>query len=170
MVDTTALENKWYVVVAKTNYYKRMVALFEKLGVSYYLPVQRQLHYWSDRKKWINVYVLSPYLFLFTNELDRKLVFQSSGVLNFLKRDGKLTTVKEEEVEKIRLLCDYSSDLKIENDPVREGDLVEIIHGPFSGMKGYALHQNGRHRFLVRISGLGQFASVEIDSNCLKLS
>ena len=163
-------ENKWYVVITRANYYKKIIALLEKLGVHFYLPLQRQLHYWSDRKKWVNVPILSPYLFLFTNELDRKLIFQSSDYFRFLQREGKLTTIQEEEVERVRLLCNYSTNMRLEDPLVKKGDQVEIMHGPFSGMRGFAVRENGRSRIIIQLSGLGQFASLEIDSSCLKVS
>jgi transcriptional antiterminator RfaH len=162
-------QNEWYVIVAKTIYYKKAAATLERLGFSFYLPVQRQLHYWSDRKKWIDVPILMPYIFLFTNETERKTVFQSCHFSHFLNYEGKPAIVKEDEIEKIKLLCSYSANIKIEQHIVKKGDLVEIISGPFAGMNGYTFQENGRHRFLVQILSLGQFASVDIDSKWLKV-
>ncbi len=169
MTNLSKPQRQWYVIVSKTMHYKRASAIFEKLGLSFYLPMQRQLHYWSDRKKWINVPILKPYIFLFINELEKKLVFQSCNFFHFLSLGGKPAIAKEEEIEKVKLLCNHSSNIRIEQQPIKKGDLVEIIGGPFSGMNGYTSQENGKHRFLIRISSLGQFASVDIDSALLSL-
>jgi transcription antitermination factor NusG len=161
---------KWYVIVSKTIHYKKAATKLERLGLSFYLPLQRQLHYWSDRKKWIDVPILSPYIFLLTDDQERKLIFQSShNLFYFLKSGGRPATVREEEIEKIKLLCHASTNMKMEPPSITRGDLVEITSGPLAGMNGYTLWENGKHRFLIRILSLGQFASVDIDSSCLKV-
>jgi transcriptional antiterminator RfaH len=167
MDNLLKISKKWYVVVTNSIHYKKIPAILEKLGCPFYLPVQRQLHYWSDRKRWVNVPVLSPYLFLFTNESERKIIFESTHFFHFLKIGGKLATTTEEEIEKVKLFCNYSTNIKIEPCLFKKGDLVEVTNGPLSGMKGYTLQENGKNRFLVHITSLGQFASVEIDSSLL---
>jgi transcriptional antiterminator RfaH len=160
---------KWHVVVSKAIHYRKASALLEKLGLSFYLPLQRQLHYWSDRKRWVDVPILSPYIFLFTNESERKALFQSSHFFRFLKWEGKLATAKEEDIEKVKLLCNCSTNVKIETSFVKKGDTVKVTGGPLNGMSGYALQENGKHRFLIQITSLGQFASVDIDSCLLQV-
>ncbi|MBD0258343.1 MAG: hypothetical protein ICV83_21725 [Cytophagales bacterium] len=140
-----------------------------KFRFSFYLPLQRQLHDWSDRKKWINVPILSPYIFLFTNDTERKLIFQSCNFFRFLSSEGEPVTIRQEEVDKVKLLCNHSSNLKMEPRPVRKGDTVEVIKGPLLGMTGYAVQENGKHRFGVHILSLGQFVSVDVDTTWLRV-
>jgi transcription antitermination factor NusG len=169
MSATHEVKDRWYVIVSKAIHYKKAAAILEKLGFSFYLPTQRQLHYWSDRKKWIDVPILNPYIFLFSNDQGRKLLFQSCSSFHFLTCKGKLANVKEEEIEKVRRLCNYAINMKMEQSLVKKGDLVEIINGPLTGMYGYALKENGKHRFFVQILSLGQFASVDIESHLLRV-
>src|SRR5690349_10946176 len=129
------IQKNWYVIVYKTIHYNKAANLLEKLGFSFYLPIQRQLHYWSDRKKWVDVPILSPYIFLFTNETERKLIFQSCSCFHFLTADRKLATAKEEEVENIKMICNYSAPIRIERSAIKKGDFVKVICGPLSGMK-----------------------------------
>ena len=169
MATSSQAQKNWYVVVVKHLPYKKAAVVLEKLGFLFYLPLQRQLSYWSDRKKWIEVPIFNPYIFLFTDAAERKLIFQSCNFFHFLHFNGKPATAREEEIEKVRMLCNYSTNMKIEQPPIQKGDLVEVINGPLSGMKGYSLEEKGRHRFLIHILSLGQFASVSIDSNWLKV-
>ncbi len=169
MNTSSKVQKNWYVIVVKTIRYKKAAAILERLGFSFYLPIQRQLRYWSDRKKWIDVPIFNPYIFLFTNDAERKLIFQTCNFFHFLHFNGKPATAREDEIEKVKMLCNYSTNMKIEQQPIKKGDLVEVISGPLSGMNGYTLEENGRHRFLIHILSLGQFASVSIDSNWLKV-
>ncbi len=168
MYETTQILKNWYVVVVRSIPYKTATSVLQKLGYTFYLPLQKQLRYWSDRKRWIEVPVLSPYIFIFTSEKDRKLLFETCNFFRFLKSDGKLAVAREEEIEKVKMLCNYAVDIKIEPCHVSEGDKVTIIQGPLAGLCGYAISENGKNRFLIRIKSLGKFASVEIDRNFLK--
>jgi transcription antitermination factor NusG len=168
MDNLTKTQKKWYVIVAKTTHCKAS-AILERLGLSFYLPLQRQLHYWSDRKKWVDVPILHPYIFLFTNEQERKVMFQTCKFFHFLNYKGELATAKEDEIEKVKLLCNYSDGLRVEQHNIKKGDLVNVISGPLSGMRGYTLQENGKYRFLIQILSLDQFMSVDIDSSCLKV-
>jgi transcription antitermination factor NusG len=169
MTYLAATHKKWYVVVSRMRNYKKAAKILEKSGVSFYLPIQRQLHYWSDRKKWVDVPILNPYIFLFANEKERTVIFQTCNLFRFLISGGNPATAREDEVEKVRLLCNYSTNLKVEKNPIKKGDLVDVIGGPLSGLKGYTLQENGKHRFLVNILSLGQFVSVDIDSRWLSV-
>jgi transcription antitermination factor NusG len=160
---------KWYVVVVKNIPYAKAQSLLQKMGYSFYMPVQKQLHYWSDRKKWVNVPILRPYIFLFTNLKDRQFLFESSDYFYFLKMDGRLAISSEREIAHLKMLCNYPYSVSIQPKTVKRGDKVEIISGPLSGMQGYTFQESGKHRFQIQIESLGQFASIEIESSRLKV-
>lgn len=168
MSDTLAVTSKWHIAVVKTIPYRRSASILRKLGYSFYLPLQKQLHYWSDRKRWVDVPIMSPYIFLFTSEYERKLLFDTCNFFRFLRTEGRLATAGESEIEKIKLLCDQTKNFRIESSPIRKGEMVTIIHGPLTGMQGYAVQENGKHRFLVHIPSLEKFASVDIDCGSLR--
>ncbi len=159
---------QWYVLVAKSLTHKRVSALLHKLNLEYYLPVQRQLHYWSDRKKWVDVPILKPYLFLYSTEAGRDILFNTTSAFRFLRFDGKLATASQREIDDIRLLCSYGSNIKLENGQARAGDKVNIVAGPLAGLQGLVLQQNGAHKLQVQIASLGRFASVEVESSYIQ--
>lgn len=157
----------WHVVVTRKANYKNAGALLEKLGYSFYIPIQKQLRYWSDRKRWIDVPVLIPYIFILTNPSGRKLLFESSNIFRFITMNGKLAIAKEQEIENLKLICSYSQGVTIRNSSIKKGDKITITHGPFTGMTGYVVKESGKQRFHIMINSLGKFASVDIDSNLL---
>ncbi len=163
------LSDNWYVVIVRKFPYHKVRGLLHKMGYAFYMPVQRQLHYWSDRKKWVNVPILRPYLFLYTNLTDRQRLLENSDCFYFLKSNGKLAISTENEIEHLQRLCNYEDAVSIQQDPVRKGNKVEIISGPLTGMKGYTFEESGKHRFQIQIESLGHFASIDIEANRLKV-
>lgn len=160
---------KWYIVVVKKVSYSKAQALLKKLGYSFYMPIQKQLHYWSDRKKWVNVPILRPYIFIHTNLKDRKLLFENTDFFYFLKKEGRLATSSEKEIEHLRMLCSSQQAVSVQPCCIKQGDKVEIISGPLSGMQGYTFQESGKNRFQIQIESLGQFASIEIESSRLRV-
>jgi len=160
---------KWYIVVVKKITYSNAQCLLQRLGYSFYMPIQKQLHYWSDRKKWVNVPILRPYIFVYTNLKDRKFLFENSDFFYFLKKEGRLATSSESEIEHLKMLCNSQDAVSIQPKPVKQGDKVEIISGPLSGMQGYTFQESGKNRFQIQIESLGQFASIEIESSRLRV-
>jgi transcription antitermination factor NusG len=160
---------KWYVVVVKKITYTKAQELLQRMGYSFYMPIQKQLHYWSDRKKWVNVPILRPYIFLLTSLSDRKLLHETSDFFYFLKTASGLATSSESEIEHLRMLCNHEHSVSIQPRPVQKGDRVEIISGPLSGMQGYTFQESGKQRFQMHIESLGQFACIEIESSRLRV-
>lgn len=159
---------KWFVMVVPSLTHRRITALLQKLGLEFYLPLQKQLHYWSDRKKWVDVPILRPYVFLHTTETGRDILFNTSSAFRFLRSNGQLATARQKEIDDIRLLCTYGTNMQLEPVHARTGDTIKIVAGPLAGLHGSVLHENGSQRLQVQIASLGRFASVEVDSSYIQ--
>ena len=57
--------------------------------------------------------------------------------------------------------------LQIENY-FRQGDLVEVMSGPFKGLQGTVMNRKGESRLIITIDGIMQTISVEIEMDHLK--
>ncbi|NQU85049.1 MAG: antitermination protein NusG, partial [Mariniphaga sp.] len=44
---------QWYAIYTKANGEKKLCSSLRKKNIECYLPLQKVLKYWSDRKKWI---------------------------------------------------------------------------------------------------------------------
>ena len=75
--------------------------------------------------------------------------------------------IPESEIESIRRFFNHPE--LIEPEPYfEEGNWVEIIHGPFSGVRGKLIQLHGRRRVRVGIDLIQQAVSVEVDMNLVR--
>lgn len=52
--DREACQKRWIAVLVQMNCEKKTATLLEKAGYETYIPIQQEIHQWSDRKKKIN--------------------------------------------------------------------------------------------------------------------
>ena len=63
-----SLEYHWYAIYTRSRGEKVVAKLLKESGLEVYLPLQRKLRQWSDRKKWVEVPYINSYVFVRTSE------------------------------------------------------------------------------------------------------
>jgi transcription antitermination factor NusG len=83
-----------------------------------------------------------------------------AGIITFC---GELAPLPEREIAGIRALVE--SDLKFDPAPfIKEGDLVEVVHGPLKGVIGRLERKRDRARLVLSVEIISQAVSVELDA------
>lgn len=125
----------WFALYTESRQEKKVTKRLVQLGVEVYCPLIIQERQWSDRKKKVEVPLLSSYVFVKLEEHERELVFQVSGIVRYLYWLGKPAIVKDSEIEVMKnwLQDKYVS---FEVIGIQPGSDYEIPSGPFIGHKG----------------------------------
>ena len=123
---------------------------------------------WKDRKKKIDWPLFPGYCFARFDPEDALPILKCTGVVNIVSFEGKPAPIPEHELESIRLLI--GSDLQFDPCPmIREGMLVEVIHGPLRGVIGRLLRKDEpKARLILSVDLIGQAVSVEVDAADVK--
>ncbi len=153
----------WYVLTTKPRFEKKVNQGLSKVDIINYLPVQKKLKHWHDRKKWVEIPLFPSYIFVQIDERHRNNVFEVPGIVRYITHCGKVSILKEEEIERIERLCSYLGEIEIERRNIKVGEEVEIISGHFAGFKGQVISSKGKCRFCISIPGLDSYACIEID-------
>ena len=59
-----SLSYHWYAIYTRSRGEKVTAKLLSDQGIEAYLPLQRKLRQWSDRKKWVEVPYINSYVFV----------------------------------------------------------------------------------------------------------
>ncbi len=159
---------KWFVAIVKPRAEKQLSKRLSEAGIENFLPLQRQLHIWHDRKKWVEMPLFPSYIFIRTEERLRARVFGIDGIVRFVSFGGKAAVLSENEIARIHRLCEWLGEVAIEEGTLRKGDEVEILAGHFKGMQGQVLDDGGKNLLRIAIEGLGCVATVRLNEEEVK--
>lgn len=134
-----------------------------------FLPLVKTIRQWSDRKKTVEVPLISSYIFVHLPEKELYKTLPIQGTVNVLKHLGKPAKIRNIEIENLRILSGSSEQHQISNCiNVSNGDSVEVINGPFMGLIATCVREGKNHRVLVKIDSLGSCFNVNIPLSFLR--
>ena len=168
MQNETTENKKWFVLTSPPKAVKQVSRRLTENGIENYLPLQRQLRTWHDRKKWVEMPLFFSYIFIKAPEKQRNQVFEVEKSLKFVSIGGQICTLTGQEIERMRRLCNSPEPVKVEHQNFESGDEVIITAGHFEGFRGQLI-QNGINPHLkISFSGLGCCATVLVNKDYVR--
>ena len=164
----TTDNKKWFVIKTKSRAEKKIAKRLTDLEIENFVPMQRQLRQWHDRKKWVETPLFNAYIFVKTEDKNRNDVFQVGGVLKYLSIGGKISVLTDQELERVKKLCAFDGDIQISDNAYETGEQVEIIEGQFIGFVGTLITADNKNKLKIHFANLNCFASIEIDKKYCK--
>lgn len=153
---------KWYVVYTNPRAEKKVFNLFKQNAIEAYLPLQKQLKQWSDRKKWVEEPLFRSYVFVYVSEKEYVSVLNIPGVVRYITFSGKAVSVREEQINLIKRLLATESELELTNHTFKKGEQVKISAGPLTGLQGELVSFQSQKKFLIRVENLDQALLLNI--------
>jgi transcription antitermination factor NusG len=154
---------RWYAVYTKSRSEKRVQLELNEKGIENFLPMQRKLRKWSDRKKWVDTPVISGYVFVRISNKQYFEVLKTEGVVAFVRFENAPAVIRDEQIDLIkRLLHQHQVDVKSVKKPYKHGDPVEIIAGPLLGVQGKLIRHRNTSRVIVQLENTELIFMLEI--------
>lgn len=163
-------EKKWHVIQTRPKNEKKVYEQIIRKEIVAFLPLIQTVRYWSDRKKKLIVPLFPGYVFVNTGREERiKAISETYGALRYLMYQKKPAVITESEIRNIRLSLQAPEKIKLEENAVKEGDLVEITGGVFRGLTGYIKELRGNYKLIVNIVELNSTFSLQLSNSEVKL-
>ncbi len=153
---------KWYPVYTNPRAEKAATALLSKKGIEVYLPLQKQLKTWSDRKKWVEEPLIKSYIFVKISVKQQSEVLLTKGVCRFLYFSGKVASMPEKQIDQLKLLMATETELEIVDYQFEKGEEVYVKAGPLQGMKGELVSFHSQKKLLLKFDHIGQPVIVQV--------
>ena len=161
-----SLPKFWYAVYTKSRAEKKVQSELDYQGIECYLPLQRKLRQWSDRKKWVEMPLISGYVFVYISKKEYDKVLRTDNVVTYVRFEGKAAIIPNEQIETIkRMLRETNIPVEVNPGLFVEGDHIEVIGGPLIGLKGELITVKGKKRVAVQLEQLNLAISVELPLN-----
>lgn len=159
---------KWYAIYTNPRAEKQARDRLMEAGVEVFLPLQKTMRIWSDRKKLIERPLISSYVFVKVIPLEFMKVYQTSGVVRFITFEGQPASIPENQIDNLRLLINSDTEIEISSEKFAQGDNVEVIRGSLVGLTGELVIIGSHSRVVVRIDRLDQNLIVNIPMTFLR--
>jgi transcriptional antiterminator RfaH len=159
---------KWYPVYTHSRAEKKAYAALLNKGIDAYLPLQRRIKQWSDRKKWVEEPLIKSYLFVRIAEQNQADVLMTKGVSRFIYFSGKITAMPDRQIDGLKLLMSSSLDLIVTEENLQPGEKIEIKAGPLKGIIGEIISYKSQKQLLLRLENLGCSIIVNVALSLIK--
>ncbi len=158
---------KWYAIYTRPRHEKKVFDQLTEKKIESFLPLITRVRQWKDRKKKVDMPLFNSYLFVHIDYKNRFSVLQTKGVVKIVNFNGVPAVVPDWQIESLRKMLEHPEKIQLENY-IRPGEIVEVIEGPFKGMRGMVRKTKNQTRLIVTIEGIMQSVSVEIDTDFVK--
>jgi transcription antitermination factor NusG len=163
------MKEQWLVVHVLSRTEKKVAARLEDKGITVYLPLQKQLRQWSDRKKWVDMVVVSGYVFVKTTYSEHSKILETLGVSRFLRHCNNLVYISDLEMERFQNFIKKAKSRPIEftTEMLSVGTPVTVQSGQFKGFFGEVTEYKGKYKLSVKLSSFGSFFVTLSSANVL---
>ncbi|WP_302614661.1 UpxY family transcription antiterminator [uncultured Alistipes sp.] len=156
--EGVAHSKRWYVALVRMHHEKKVAERLSRMGIDTFVPVQEEIHQWSDRRKKVEAVLLPMMVFVHATPRERMEVLTLSAVSRYMVMRGESTpaVIPDEQMARFRFMLDYSDEAVCMNSsPLAHGEQVRVIKGPLSGLTGELVMVGGRSKIAVRLNMLG---------------
>lgn len=161
----SCMNKRWYAIYTRSRFEKRTYAILLDKGVDTYLPLVKSWRVWSDRRKQIEVPLLSSYLFVCIDGGDHHAhmkVLETTGVVRFVSFEGKAVAIPEQQIMILKRLSKEGVDMECMEASPPPGTPVTIEMGPLKGLTGEIVHSGNKKTVIIRIDSLDKCITVKV--------
>ena len=156
-------DTAWFALWTRSRHEQVVREQLVQKQIEAFLPTVTKWSRWKDRKKKIDWPLFPGYCFARFNPQDRLAILKCAGVVSIISFEGEPAPIPEVEIDGIRRLVE--SDLAYDPCPmIREGMMVEVVHGPLKSVVGRLVRKNEKARLVLSVDLIGQAVSVELDA------
>lgn len=159
----------WLVFYTKSRQEKKVNDFLHRRGFEVFLPIQKVMRQWSDRKKKVEVPLFNSYIFVRETEDKIPSILQTPGVAWNIRHNNKPAILQARELETIKRFLESGLLLESQQfENLHAGDPVEVIDGPLKGMVGNLIKTSEGDKFTVALESIGQSLLVRLTPELLR--
>ena len=160
-------EPHWYALWTRSRHEVAVRRELDEHEVEAFLPTITKWSRWKDRKKKVDWPLFPGYCFARFDLESRLTVLKRPGVVQIVSVAGAPAPIPATEIESLRQLVE--SDLQYDPCPlITEGMMVEVVHGPLTGVVGQLVRKGAHARLVLSVNLISQAVTVEVDAADVK--
>ena len=157
-------EPRWFAAYTKPRNEKKVFERLVSSGIEAYLPLQRSLKQWSDRKKMVEEPLFRSYIFVKINDVDYYRVLNTVGIVRYITFEGKAVPIPEKQIDLIKQLLEQNIEIETVEERIEPGTKVEVKFGSLLGLVGELVEHKGVKKVVVRFDHISHSLLVTLPS------
>jgi len=161
-------KKRWYALYTKSRAEKKAEKELAAKGIEAYLPLEKRLKQWSDRKKWVEEPLIRSYIFVRVNKKEIQKAIYTPGILTLVTFEGKPAPIPDKQIQAIKDILSSEEKFEVTSDKFEIGEKVEVTQGGLQGLKGEMVKHLNKFKVLIRLEVIDQNLLVNINPSYLK--
>ena len=163
LTDTAVADTPWFAIWTRSRAEKAVLDQLVRKDIEAFLPTMPRVSRWKDRRKEVDWPLFPGYCFARFDPRNPLPVLKCVGVATIVSFCGVPAPIPNAEIEAIQRLV--NSSFKFDPCPlIKEGDMVEVIHGPLKGSVGRLVKKGPHTNLILSITMINRAVSVVFDA------
>ncbi len=164
------VDRVWTVVKTKSRCEKKISELCSKRDIPFYLPLQRSIKYYKNKRVEFMIPVFSGYIFVHLNCDAKKIVEEFRHTAQLLTPDKVMEQQLIAELNDIEMIAAATAAGKLIIRPeIVIGQSALIKSGSLAGLSGIVSRRNNKTRVSVNVEMIGFSVSIDVDVRELEI-
>ena len=163
----------WHALYTRARHEKKVAAALSDRGFEEYVPLIARESQWHDRRKRILWPLFPGYVFARFSPEQAAAVIGIPGVASVVSIAGIPARIPESDISNLRALvaaADATGSLPEPEVLLEEGQRVEVVTGPFRGVRGIVIERRGARIVLqVGLTAIRQGVRLETPASAVRV-
>lgn len=161
---------QWVAVYTNPRSEKKTERNLIEAGFETYLPLRRELHSWSDRKKWVEAPLIKSYVFVRITNKQEVPLRTVPGVSHLVNFRGDVATIPEWDIQMMKdfLATEVAVQIR-DSEMLVRGARVRITEGALAGKEGILISDCEDGNFAVEITGISMAMIIHVDHDFMEI-
>lgn len=156
--------SRWYAVHTRCHHEKTVNVSLERASIATFLPLVKEVHHWSDRRKAVDVVLFPCYTFVHIDMRSsaRLQVLKTPGVLQLVGGRAGPTPIADFEIEQVQKVL--AERLSFSPFPfLNRGQRVRVRGGALDGVEGILSSHMGAKTIIISVTAIERSLSLAIE-------
>lgn len=152
----------WFAAYTKPRSEKITAKRLLEAGIEVYLPLQKRLRSWSDRKKLVEEPVIRSYIFVRITAAEYYKVLQDWGVVRYVCFEGKAVPIPDIQIDLLKRVMGEGLEVEGVEEALEPGTWVEVCSGALMGYQGEMVKHQGKSKVVIRLKHISHMLLVTL--------